>query len=198
MTSPTNHSRSAAQRVEPLIFDLSSPGRIGASLPALDVPAAALPLDFVRRADDLPLPEVAEIDVMRHFLRLSQKNHSIDTGFYPLGSCTMKYNSKVHEKAARLPGFTNLHPLQPAASAQGAMQLMFELQVYLAEISGFAAVSLQPAAGAQGELSGVLMMRNYLYDQGETQRTKILVPDSAHGTNPASTTMAGMNVVVVA
>ena len=199
MNSPANipSAGSAATRSEPLIFDLSSPGRMGASLPALDVPEAPLPQDFLRTAAELPLPEVAEIDVMRHFVRLSQKNHSIDTGFYPLGSCTMKYNPKVNEKAARLPGFTNLHPLLPAESAQGAMQLMYELQVYLAEISGFAAVSLQPAAGAQGELSGVLMMRNYLYDQGETQRTKILVPDSAHGTNPASTTMAGLQVVEI-
>ncbi len=184
-------------RPEPSIFDLSSAGRIGVNLPVLDVPAASLPDGFVRDLDDLSLPEVAEIDVMRHFVRLSQKNHCIDTGFYPLGSCTMKYNPKVHERAARLPGFVNLHPMQPAATVQGAMQLIFELQVYLAEISGFAAVSLQPAAGAQGELAGVLMMRKYLHDRGETQRTKILVPDSAHGTNPASTTMAGLQVVEI-
>ena len=184
-------------RPEPSIFDLSSAGRIGVNLPALDVPAAPLPAGFLRQPDDLPLPEVAEIDVMRHFVRLSQKNHCIDTGFYPLGSCTMKYNPKVHERAARLPGFVNLHPMQPASTVQGAMQLIFELQVYLAEISGFAAVSLQPAAGAQGELAGVLMMRNYLHDLGQTQRTKILVPDSAHGTNPASTAMAGLQAVEI-
>jgi len=179
---------------EPLIYELSHPGRIGANLPGLDVPAAPLP-EGTR--DSLPLPEVAEVDLVRHYVRLSQMNFSIDTGFYPLGSCTMKYNPVVNEAAARLPGFADLHPLQPAESAQGAMQLMCELQGMLAEIAGFAAVSLQPAAGAQGELTGTLMMRQYLRDKGETGRNVILVPDSAHGTNPATSTMAGMKVVTL-
>ena len=146
---------------------------------------------------NLPLPEVAEIDLMRHYTRLSQLNHSIDTGFYPLGSCTMKYNPKVNEVAARLPGFAALHPLQPEESAQGAMALMHNLQELLAEIAGFAAVTLQPAAGAHGELTGVLIMRKYLYERGETQRDVILVPDSAHGTNPATTSMSGLKVIEV-
>jgi glycine dehydrogenase subunit 2 len=141
------------------------------------------------------LPEVAEIDLVRHYVRLSQLNHAIDTGFYPLGSCTMKLNPKVNEVAARMPGFALLHPLQPEASVQGALALICELQELLAEIAGFAAVTLQPAAGAHGELTGVLIMRKYLYDRGETQRDVILVPDSAHGTNPATTTMSGLKVV---
>ncbi len=182
--------------IEPTVYELSSPGRHGPRLPALDVPAAPLPdAAYLRPVAELPLPELSELDVVRHFVRLSQKNMAIDTHFYPLGSCTMKYNPKVNEKTASLPGFTNLHPLQDPEMAQGAMQLMFELQVYLAEISGFAAVTLQPAAGAQGEFTGVLIIRKYHLDRGDTKRTKILVPDSAHGTNPATTTMAGLQVV---
>ena len=147
--------------------------------------------------ENLPLPEVAEIDLMRHYVRLSQLNYGIDTGFYPLGSCTMKYNPKVNEVAARIPGFASLHPLQAAESAQGAMALIYNLQELLAEIAGFAAVTLQPAAGAHGELTGVLIMRKYLYDRGETGRDVILVPDSAHGTNPATTSMSGLKVIEV-
>ncbi len=181
---------------EPTVYQLSSPGRHGPTLPALDVPLAPLPdAQFLRAADALPLPELSELDVVRHFVRLSQKNMSIDTTFYPLGSCTMKYNPKINEKVAGLSGFTNLHPLQDADMTQGAMQVLLELQVYLAEISGFAAITLQPAAGAQGELTGVLIMRAYHLDRGDVKRTKILVPDSAHGTNPATTTMAGLQVV---
>jgi glycine dehydrogenase subunit 2 len=179
---------------EPLIYELSHPGRIGANLPELDVPAALLPEGVRER---LPLPEVAEVDLVRHYVHLSQINFAIDLGFYPLGSCTMKYNPKVNEAAARLPGFADLHPLQPAASVQGAMRLMFELQSMLAEIAGFAAVSLQPAAGAQGEMTGTLIMRKYLLDRGDTGRHIILVPDSAHGTNPATSTMVGMKVVTI-
>ncbi len=179
--------------IEPTVYDLSSPGRHGPQLPVLDVPEAPLPDGYLR--SDLPLPELSELDTVRHFVRLSQRNMGIDTSFYPLGSCTMKYNPKVNEKAASLPGFVDLHPLQDADMTQGAMQLLLELQVYLAEISGFAAVTLQPAAGAHGELTGVLIMRKYQLDRGETQRTKILVPDSAHGTNPATTTMSGLQVV---
>ena len=179
--------------IEPTVYDLSSPGRHGPQLPVLDVPVAPLPDGYLRT--DLPLPELSELDTVRHFVRLSQRNMGIDTNFYPLGSCTMKYNPKVNEKAASLPGFVELHPLQDPEMTQGAMQLLLELQVYLAEISGFAAVILQPAAGAHGELTGVLIMRKYQLDRGETQRTKILVPDSAHGTNPATTTMSGLTVV---
>src|SRR5512144_253348 len=180
---------------EPLIYEISKPGRRGVSLPALDVPVSEYPCDCLR--EDLPLPEVAEIDLVRHYVRLSQMNHGIDTGFYPLGSCTMKYNPKVNEAAARIPGFANLHPLQDPETAQGAMALMYNLQEMLAEIAGFAAVTLQPAAGAHGELTGVLIMRKYLYDQGECERDTILVPDSAHGTNPATTSMSGFKVVEV-
>ena len=180
---------------EPLIYEICQAGRRAVSLPTCDVPEADLPMDCLRA--DLPLPEVSEIDLMRHYVRLSQMNYGIDTGFYPLGSCTMKYNPKVNEVAARLPGFTALHPLQPEASAQGAMALMYELQAMLAEIAGFAAVTLQPSAGAHGELTGVLIMRKALYDRGETQREVILVPDSAHGTNPATTSMSGLKVVQV-
>jgi glycine dehydrogenase subunit 2 len=180
---------------EPLIYELSSPGRHGTRLPELDVPESALPEGLLR--DDLPLPEVSEIDVVRHFLRLSQLNYAIDKGMYPLGSCTMKYNPKINEETARLPGFTGLHPSQPEATVQGALKLMYELQEALNEIAGFAGTTVQPAAGAQGELVGVLIMRNYQMARGETQRDTILVPDSAHGTNPATTSMSGLRVVQI-
>jgi glycine dehydrogenase subunit 2 len=180
---------------EPLIYDICQSGRRAVSLPACDVPESPLPEGCERT--NLPLPEVAEIDLMRHYVRLSQLNYGIDTGFYPLGSCTMKYNPKVNEVAARIPGFANIHPLQAVESVQGAMALIHNLQELLAEIAGFAAVTLQPAAGAHGELTGVLIMRKYLYDRGETQRDIILVPDSAHGTNPATTSMSGLKVIEV-
>jgi glycine dehydrogenase subunit 2 len=180
---------------EPLIYELSSPGRQGVKPPDLDVPLSDLPDDLVR--EDLPLPEVSEVDVVRHFLRLSQLNYAIDKGMYPLGSCTMKYNPKVNEVAARISGLAGLHPLQNEATAQGALFLMYTLQAYLKEISGFASVTLQPAAGAQGELTGVLIMRKYHLDRGDTARDTILIPDSAHGTNPASTSMSGLRVVEI-
>ncbi|MCX7669109.1 MAG: aminomethyl-transferring glycine dehydrogenase subunit GcvPB [Anaerolineae bacterium] len=180
---------------EPLIYEISRPGRCAVSLPECDVPPTPLPAGCLR--DDLPLPEVAEVDLVRHYVHLSQMNYGIDTGFYPLGSCTMKYNPKVNELAARIEGFATLHPLQPEASIQGAMGLMLELQEMLAEIGGFAGVTLQPAAGAHGELTGGLMMRKYLYDRGECERPTILVPDSAHGPNPATTSMSGLKVVEV-
>jgi glycine dehydrogenase subunit 2 len=180
---------------EPLIYELSSPGREGVTLPEVDVPQAALPKGLTRQA--LPLPELSEMDVVRHFVHLSQLNHGVDTGFYPLGSCTMKYNPKVNEDAARLPGFAFTHPLQDPETAQGNLVLMYSLQQWLAEIGGFAGVSLQPAAGAHGELTGILIIRAYHQDRGESQRTKILVPDSAHGTNPASTTMSGFASVEI-
>jgi glycine dehydrogenase subunit 2 len=178
---------------EPLIYELSSPGREGVKPPKLDVPPSELPAELIR--DDLPLPEVSEIDVVRHFLHLSQLNYAIDKGMYPLGSCTMKYNPKVNEVAARLPGFVGLHPYQRKELVQGALYLMYHLQEHLKKISGFPGMTLQPAAGAQGELTGVLIMRKYHIDRGETQRDTILVPDSAHGTNPASTSMSGLRVV---
>ncbi|MBM3122749.1 MAG: aminomethyl-transferring glycine dehydrogenase subunit GcvPB, partial [Chloroflexi bacterium] len=178
---------------EPLIYDLSAPGRPGVPLPASDVPTTALPKGLVRQ--DLPLPELSEIDVVRHFVRLSQLNHSVDTGFYPLGSCTMKYNPKVNEDAARLPGFAFSHPLQDPETAQGNLALMYSLQEWLCEIGGFAATSLQPAAGAHGELTGILIIRAYHRDRGDLRRTKILIPNSAHGTNPATTAMSGMEVI---
>ncbi len=180
---------------EPLLYELSKPGRPGPALPRLDVPASELPTDLLR--EDLPLPEVSEVDVVRHFVRLSQMNYAVDKGMYPLGSCTMKYNPKVNEVAARLPGFAQLHPLQPEETLQGALLLMYELQEMLKEIGGFAAVSLQPAAGAHGELTGVLMMRRYHLDRGETQRDTMLIPDSAHGTNPATSSMAGLKVIEI-
>ena len=181
---------------ESLLYEISRPGRSGCRLPEPDVPRAKLPAGFLR--DDLPLPEVSEMDLVRHYVHLSQLNHAVDTGFYPLGSCTMKYNPRVNEAICRLPGFTQLHPLQPPDTVQGALVLLHELQEFLGEISGFPGISLQPAAGAHGEMTGVLIMRKALYDRGETQRNVILVPDSAHGTNPATTTMSGLKVVEIA
>ncbi|HHY94069.1 MAG TPA: aminomethyl-transferring glycine dehydrogenase subunit GcvPB [Firmicutes bacterium] len=184
---------------EPLIFELSSPGRKAYSLPACDVPArevtSLLPAEALRDREP-DLPEVSEVDVVRHYTRLSQLNHGVDIGFYPLGSCTMKYSPKVNEWASRLPGFAWLHPYEPAALVQGALQLMYEMQQYLAEIGGVDLVSLQPAAGAHGELTGLLMIRAYHRHRGE-QRDKIIIPDSAHGTNPASAAMTGCRLVQV-
>ncbi len=181
---------------EPVIYELSKPGRIATSLPALDVPPAELPPAAMLR-DDVDLPEVNELDLVRHYVRLSQLNWAIDIGFYPLGSCTMKYNPKVNEAAARLPGFARTHPYQDVHTVQGNLLLMYELQEMLKEIAGFAGVSLQPSAGAHGELTGVLIMRAYHVDRGEAHRNRIIVPDSAHGTNPATTHMAGLEVVEV-
>lgn len=182
---------------EPPIFTYSQPGKIGVNLPAAGVAPTPLPDDLLRQDDLAGFLELTEPEVIRHFTRISQRNYAIDTGFYPLGSCTMKYNPKLHEEAARLPGFAGAHPLQDEALSQGALQLMYELQNYLGEISGFAAVSLQPAAGAQGELTGILVFRAYHLDRGDTQRSEVLVPDSAHGTNPATAAMAGLKVVEV-
>lgn len=179
------------------IFELSGAGKFGANLPELDVPHTPLP-DHLLRDDDLPgVPELSETEVTRHYTRISQRNYCIDTGMYPLGSCTMKYNPKLHEEAARLPGFASVHPQQTAAQSQGALQLMYELQNYLAEIAGFDQVSLQPAAGAQGEFTGILVFRAYHLDHGDADRVEILCPDSAHGTNPATAAMVGMRVVEV-
>src|SRR5262245_1550760 len=182
-----------------LAFELSSPGRIAYSLPEPDVDVAAarakVPAAYLRK-QSAELPELSELDVVRHYSRLSQMNYGVDTHFYPLGSCTMKYNPKINEDMARVAGFGRLHPLAPEAASQGALQLLHELAGMLAEIAGMDAVSLQPAAGAQGELAGVLMIRAYHESKGE-KRTKVLIPDSAHGTNPASTAIAGYEVIEV-
>jgi len=184
-----------AKQVEPTIFELSAPGREGVRFPEPDVPLAKLPEGLER--DILPLPEVPEMEVVRHFTRLSQLNHGVDTGFYPLGSCTMKYNPKVNEETARLPGMAHIHPLQPIETVQGAIGLMYELQEWLSDISGFAACTLQPAAGAHGELTGVLIMNAYHQARGDHKRVKMLIPDSAHGTNPATSAMSGLKVVQI-
>ncbi|WP_067617606.1 aminomethyl-transferring glycine dehydrogenase subunit GcvPB [Alicyclobacillus acidiphilus] len=184
--------------VEPFIFEVSRPGRRAYALPPLDVPEADLAdlQGFVR--EEAPrLPEVSELDVVRHFTALSQKNHGVDSGFYPLGSCTMKYNPKRNERAARLDGFARIHPLQPEKTVQGALELLYELQSDLAAITGMDAVSLQPAAGAQGEWTGLMMIREYHQRQGQTGRDKVIVPDSAHGTNPASVSMAGLKAITI-
>jgi len=184
---------------EKLIFELSSPGRKGFSLPASDVPERKLeeliPKDFFRK-DPPALPEVSEVDVARHFIRLSIMNHHVDKGFYPLGSCTMKYNPKINETLARLPGFANLHPHQPENTLQGALKLMHELGEYLEEIAGMDQITLQPAAGAHGELTGLLMINAY-HGNNKQRRSKIIIPDSSHGTNPASVITAGFSTVQI-
>jgi glycine dehydrogenase subunit 2 len=183
-----------AKILEPLIYEMSSAGRhVPTLMTKCDVPEAALPADLVRA--DLPLPEVSELDVVRHYVKLSTLNYAIDKGFYPLGSCTMKYNPKIDEDTARLAGFAATHPLQDASTVQGNLALMYTLQTWLAEIAGFKGASIQPAAGAHGELAGILMIRAYHVSRGDTKRTKIIVPDSAHGTNPATSAMAGYQVV---
>ena len=179
-----------------LLLERSVPGRVGAVAPPLDVPVQPLP-DAALLRNDLPLPEVSEPEVVQYFTALSQLNFSIDTQFYPLGSCTMKYNPKVNDEMAFLPGFAALHPLQPAETAQGALELLYRLQQYLGEITGMAGVSLATLAGAHGELAGVLMMRAYHQARGDGGRVKMAIPDSAHGTNPASAAMAGFEVVTL-
>jgi len=187
------------QRATQLLFELSHPGRGGAVLPACDVPR--VPIDELiperhRAAAPPPLPELAEPEVVRHFANLSTLNMSVDTHFYPLGSCTMKYNSKRNERVASLPGIVDLHPYQPESTLQGLLHLLFELQNYLAEIAGLPCVSLQPAAGAHGELTALMVAAAYFRHQGRP-RHKVLAPDSAHGTNPASAAMAGFEFVTV-
>jgi len=179
------------------IFEKHSPGRRGCTLPALDVnvtPAECIPARF-RRNTPVRLPEVSEMDTMRHFIELSHRNHFIEKGFYPLGSCTMKYNPKVNESLVRNCGWFDLHPAQPESTVQGALELLYELQNDLAEISGFPAVTLQPVAGAHGEFTGLKVIRAYHLAKGNTHKKKIILPDSAHGTNPASCTLAGFEVV---
>ena len=180
---------------EKTIYELSVPGRRGVRFPEPDVPETPLPIEFTRAT--LPLPEMSEQDVVRHFTHLSQLNYSIDGGFYPLGSCTMKYNPKINEETARFPGFAYTHPLQPVESVQGNLLLMYLLQESLKQISGFSAVSLQPSAGAQGEFVGVRIIKKYLESINQGHRNILLIPDSAHGTNPASATMNGYKAVQV-
>jgi glycine dehydrogenase subunit 2 len=182
-----------------LIFEMSRPGRRCSRLPECDVPTASisalLPASAVADAPP-PLPEVGEIDLIRHFVNLSTKNMSIDTNFYPLGSCTMKYNPKRHERLAAFPGLAELHPLQDDNTCQGMLELLYDMQQYLGEIAGLPAVSLQPAAGAQGELTALLVAAAYFRDKNQ-QRTRVLIPDSAHGTNPASAAIAGFEAVTI-
>ena len=187
---------------EALIFERSQTGRVGYRLPKLDVPEMSdiVPADL-RRDDDLDgVPEVSEVDVVRHFTRISTWNYSIDLGMYPLGSCTMKYNSRLNEKVARINGFAGLHPLAPAEETQGALELIYRLQEDLCEITGLPGISLQPAAGAQGEMTGVMLIRAFLDSRdGESSKDRrvMLIPDSAHGTNPASAALAGFTVKTI-
>ncbi len=183
-------------RIPKLLYEKSVPGRRAVQTPRSTVPQAPLPKGLVR--SELPdLPELSELDVVRHFTQLSQLNYAIDTHFYPLGSCTMKYNPKANERIAAMPGFAEHHPEAPESLSQGSIEVIYRLQQALAEIAGFAGCSLQPAAGAQGELAGVLMIRAYHRSRGDTERTRILLPDSAHGTNPASAVMAGFEAVEI-
>ncbi|WP_449621337.1 aminomethyl-transferring glycine dehydrogenase subunit GcvPB [Robertmurraya sp. Marseille-Q9965] len=183
-----------------LIFELSTPGRIGYSLPEMDIPEVDVnelfPEGYLRE-EEAELPEVAELDIMRHYTALSKRNHGVDSGFYPLGSCTMKYNPKINENVARFNGFAHIHPLQDESSVQGALELMYDLQEHLIEITGMDEVTLQPAAGAHGEWTGLMMIRAYHEANGDSKRTKVIVPDSAHGTNPASATVAGFETITV-
>lgn len=183
-----------------LIFEISKNGRKGYTLPACDVPeiptADLIDSGFLNN-DELKLPEVSEVDVIRHFTLLSNKNFGVDTGFYPLGSCTMKYNPRINEDVAAMPEFTKLHPYQPESTVQGALEAMYDLSEKLAEITGLEAVTLQPSAGAHGELTGLMIIKAYHEKRGEKKRTKIIVPDSAHGTNPASAAVAGFDVIEI-
>ncbi|KEZ51670.1 aminomethyl-transferring glycine dehydrogenase subunit GcvPB [Metabacillus indicus] len=185
---------------QPLIFELTKPGRTGYSLPDMDIPEQSadelIPADYLR-TEEAELPEVSELDIMRHYTALSKRNHGVDSGFYPLGSCTMKYNPKINENVARMAGLAHIHPLQDESTVQGALELMYDLQEHLVEITGMDEVTLQPAAGAHGEWTGLMMIRAYHEANGDTGRTKVIVPDSAHGTNPASATVAGFETVTV-
>ncbi|HET9921631.1 MAG TPA: aminomethyl-transferring glycine dehydrogenase subunit GcvPB, partial [Ktedonobacteraceae bacterium] len=186
--------------VESLIFEKGAPGRRTATMTAMDVPSEPiedlLPANMVRK-EAAPLPEVSEIEVVRHYTHLSQRNFGVDTGFYPLGSCTMKYNPKLNEDMASLPGFAHIHPLQPEETVQGAIQLMYELEQYLGEIAGMARVTLQPSAGAHGELTGLMLIKAFHQSQGQGHRNIVLIPDNAHGTNPASATLADYKTVEI-
>jgi glycine dehydrogenase subunit 2 len=183
-----------------LIFEISRKGRKSYTLPECDVPDAdiesILPDEYKRKSDPV-LPEVSEVDVIRHFTLLSNKNYGVDSGFYPLGSCTMKYNPKINEDMSKNPHFTDVHPYQPEGTVQGCLELMYDLSHMLSEISGMDEVTLHPAAGAHGELTGLMIIKAYHESRGDFQRKKIIVPDSAHGTNPASAAVAGFEIVEV-
>ena len=183
---------------QPLLFELGKPGRRGVDLPSLDVPAQEnlIPAAY-RRQIPAALPELSQIELVRHYVQLSQRNFGVDNGFYPLGSCTMKYDPKINEQIARYPGLSQLHPLQDEDTVQGALEILYELEQALKEISGMDGFTLEPAAGAHGELTGLKLIRAYHRDRGDLARTKVIVPDSAHGTNPASTAMCGMEVVQI-
>lgn len=180
-----------------LIFELSKPGRSGYSLPENEFGKAAEMPESLTRKSALGLPEVSEVDVVRHYTNLSQMNFGVDTGFYPLGSCTMKYNPKINEEIAAMPGFLGLHPLQPESTVQGALEVYYNMEKSLSAITGMAGFTFNPCAGAHGELTGLMIMRQYHLLHGDTKRTKVIVPDSAHGTNPASAAVCGLEVVVV-
>lgn len=181
-----------------LIFEISKEGKQGVALPKNDIPLKDIPIprEYLRE-NEPKLPEVSEVDVIRHFTALSKMNHGVDSGFYPLGSCTMKYNPKVNEDIAQLEGFTEIHPLVPEELAQGSLEVLYEMDRLLCEITGMDKFSLQPAAGAHGELTGVMIIKAYHESRGDTKRDKIIVPDSAHGTNPATASMVGYRVVEV-
>lgn len=190
---------SSVKHDQALIFEMSRPGRIGYSLPECDVPQTSIDElipSRLLRTKPAQLPEVSEVDVIRHYTALSRRNFGIDNGFYPLGSCTMKYNPKINEDVARFPGFSKIHPYQPESSIQGALELLYTLQNDLTAITGMDRVTLQPAAGAHGEWTGLMMIRAYHESRGE-HRTKVIVPDSSHGTNPASATVAGLETIIV-
>lgn len=188
------------RKYDKLIFELSQPGRRAFKLPELDIDDVEIkeiiPEEFLNDKE-LELPELSEVDIIRHYTNLSNKNYGVDTGFYPLGSCTMKYNPKINEDMAGLDGFKNIHPHQPEKTVQGALQMMYELDKALCEISGMDKMTLQPAAGAHGELTGLTLIKAYHENRGDTKRTKIIVPDSAHGTNPASAMMAGFETIEI-
>jgi glycine dehydrogenase subunit 2 len=205
MDSPITKVTTHISHNEALIFDRSQSGRAGFSLPPLDVDETALdeiiPGQFQREDDLAGMPEVTEVDVVRHFTRISTWNYSIDLGLYPLGSCTMKYNSRLNEKVARIAGFANLHPLASEGEAQGALEVIYELQQYLAEITGLPGISLQPAAGAHGEMTGIMIIRAFIDardgKEASAKRRTMLIPDSAHGTNPASAHLSGFTVKTI-
>lgn len=188
------------RKLVPLIFERSTPGRRGYRLPDLDVPevpvSELIPSEFLR--DEPPaLPEVSELEVVRHYTQLSRLNHGVDVGFYPLGSCTMKYNPRVNEDVTSLSGFAAIHPYQPEETVQGALELMYNLSEYLAAVAGLDATTLQPAAGAHGELTGLMVIKAYHAQRGEGHRNEMIIPDSAHGTNPASCAMVNYKVIEV-
>ena len=185
---------SGIQHEEPLLFEHAHEAPESIHLPGVEGDISD-DLKAFSRQKPVNIPGLSEPETVRHFVRLSQWNHGIETGFYPLGSCTMKYNPRVNELVARLPGLAHIHPDQPEETTQGVLELLYELQNWLGEISGLPYVTLQPAAGAHGELTGLMMIRDCLDARGETNRRKVLVPDSAHGTNPASAALCGMHTV---